>query len=142
MIVVPTEGKPFVYWGTPQLKATVAVREWPQRDRERTERQENSVKRLIDHGALETNYGRKKIVGPDRHQQRKREDLAASLATAQPRVANKVEALQAQQAKVTESKAQGHGTRLAQRQQARLRGEQAREEAQHHQAQWVAQVAA
>lgn len=142
MIVVPPEGKPFVYWGTPQLKATVAVRKWPQRDRERTERQEHSVKRLIAPGALETNYGRKKIVGPDRQQPRKREDLAASWATAPPRVANTIEVLQAQQAKVAESKAQGHGTRLAQRQQARLRVGQAREEAQHHQAQWVAQVAA
>ncbi len=142
VIVVPTEGKTFVYWGTPQLKATVEVREWPQLYRERTERQENSFKRMIAHGALETNYGRKKIVGPDRHQQRKREDLEASLETAQQRVANKVEALQAQQAKVTESKAQGHGKRLEQRQQARLRVEQALEEAQHQQAKWVAQVAA
>ena len=64
------------------------------------------------------------------------------MATAQQRVANKVEALQAQQAKVTESKSKGHGTRLEQRQQARLRVEQEREEAQHQQAKWVAQVAA
>ena len=142
VIVVPTEGKTLVYWGTPKLKATVEVREWPQLYRERTERQENSFKRMIDHGALETNYGRKKIAGPDRHQQRKREDFEASLATAQRRVANKVEALQAQQAKVTESKSKGHGTRLEQRQQARLRGEQELEEAQHHQATWVPQVAA
>jgi len=142
VIVVPTEGKTFVYWGTPKLKATVEVREWPQLYRERTERQENSFKRMIDHGALETNYGRKKIAGPDRHQQRKREDFEASLATAQQRVANKVEALQAQQAKVTESKSKGHGKRLEQRQQARLRVEQELEEAQHQQAKWVAQVAA
>ena len=139
---MPTAGKTFVSWGTPKLKATVEVREWPQLYRERTERQENSFKRMIDHGALETNYGRKKIVGPDRHQQRKREDLAASLETAQQRVANKVEALQAQQAKVTESKSKGHGKRLEQRQQARLRVEQELEEAQHQQAKWVAQVAA
>jgi hypothetical protein len=142
VIVVPTEGKPLVYWGTPQLKATVEVSKWPQLYRERTERQENSFKRMIDHGALETNYGRKKIVGPDRHQQRKREDLEASLATAQQRVVNKGEALQAQQAKVAESKAQGHGKRLEQRQQALLRVEQALEEAQHQQAKWVAQVEA
>ena len=41
MIIVPKEGKPFVYWGTPQLKATVEVRKWPQLYRERTEIQEN-----------------------------------------------------------------------------------------------------
>ena len=142
VIVVPKEGKPLVYWGTPQLKATVEVSKWPQLYRERTEIQENSFKRMIAHGALETNYGRKKIVGPDRHQQRKREDLEASLETAQQRVANKVEVLQEQQAKVTESKAKGHGKRLAQRQQALLRGGQALEEAQHQQAQCVAQVEA
>ena len=142
MIVVPTQGKPFVYWGTPQLQATVEMSQWPQLYRERTERQDNSFKRLIDHGALETTYGRKTIGGPDRQQQRKREDLEASLATAQQRVANKVEALQAQQAKVAESKAQGHGTRLEQRQQALRRVEQDREEAQHQQTKWVAQVEA
>jgi hypothetical protein len=142
VIVVPKEGKPLVYWGTPQLKATIEVRKWPQLYHERTERQENSFKRMIDHGALETNYGRKKIVGPDRHQQRKREDLEASLETAQQRVANKVEALQQQQAKVAKSKAQGHGKRLEQRQQALRRVAQELEEAQHQQAKWVAQVAA
>ena len=78
VIVVPTEGKPFVSWGTPQRKATVEVRTWPPRDRERTERQANSFTRLIDHGARETHDGRKTIVGPDRQQQRQREDLGAS----------------------------------------------------------------
>lgn len=131
-----------MYWGTPQLKATVEVCKWPQLYRERTERQENSFKRMIAHGALETNYGRKKIVGPDRQQQRKREDVAASLETAQQRVANQVEALQQQQAKVAKSKAQGHGKRLEQRQQALRRVAQELEETQHQQAKWVAQEAA
>src|SRR5207245_9911427 len=134
VIVVPKEGKTLVYWGTPQLKATVEVSAWPQLYRERTEIQENSFKRMIDHSALETNYGRKKIVGPDRHQQRKREDLEASLETAQQRVANKVEALQAQQAKVTESKSTGHGKGLEQRQHARLRVDHELEDAQNQQA--------
>jgi hypothetical protein len=142
VIVVPKEGQLFVSWGTPQRKAMVEVSQWPQLYRERTERQENSFKRMIDPGALETNYGRKKIVGPDRHQQRKREALEASLETAQQRVANKVEGLQAHQAKGAESQAKGHGKRLAQRQQALLRGGQALEEAQHQPAQCVAQVEA
>ena len=75
-------GKTFVYWGTPKLKAALEATAWPRVYRDRTEIQENGFKRMIDHGALETNYGRKKLVGPDRHQQRKREDLEASLATA------------------------------------------------------------
>jgi hypothetical protein len=55
--------------------------------RERSERQANSFKRMIDHGALNTNYGRKKISGADRHQQRVREPLDQALEAAQKRVA-------------------------------------------------------
>jgi hypothetical protein len=72
VIVEPAEGKTLVYWGTPKVRDTLEASEWPQVYRERSERQENSFKRMIDHGALNTNYGRKKIVGPDRHQQRAR----------------------------------------------------------------------
>src|SRR6266704_5036414 len=107
VIVEPAEGKTLVYWGTPQVKETLAPTAWPRVYRERTERQENSFKRMIDHGALEINYGRKKIVGPDRHQQRKRAQLDASLETAQQRVDTKVEARAVQQSKVAESKSKG-----------------------------------
>ena len=83
VIVEPAEGKTLVYWGTPQVKDALEATEWPRVYRERNEIQENSFKRMIDHGALNTNYGRKKIVGPDRHQQRAREQLDQSLAAAQ-----------------------------------------------------------
>ena len=142
VIVEPAEGKTLVYWGTPTLKAAIASTAWPRVYRERTEIQENSFKRMIDHGALETNDGRKKIVGPDRHQQRKRESLEASLETAQQRVGKKVEALQAQRAKVGDSTSKGHGKRLEQRQQALVRVAQELEDAQNHQAKLVAQVGA
>ena len=86
--------------------------------RDRTESQENSVKRMLDQGALDINYGRKKIVGPDRHQQRKRNEMEASLETAHQRVHKKVEALHEQQAKVQESESKGYGKRLQPRQYA------------------------
>jgi len=66
-------GKTLVDWATPKVKALLEATEWPRVYRARTEIQENSFKRMIDHGALNTNYGRKRIVGPDRHQQRARE---------------------------------------------------------------------
>ncbi len=116
--------------------------EWPRVYRERTEMQENSCKRIIAHGALDINYGRKKIVGPDRHQQRKCEALEAAMHTAQQRVTKKVEALDEQQAKVQESEAKGHGKRLEQRQHAFVRVEQELKDAQHHQAHLEAQVEA
>ena len=140
VIVEPQDGKTLVYWGTPKLKAALEVSEWPRVYRERTEIQDNSFKRMIDHGALDINYGRKKVVGPDRHQQRKREQLKASVETAQHRVAKKGDALHEQLAKVEESKAKGHGKRLEQRQQALERMEQELEDARHHHARLSVQV--
>jgi hypothetical protein len=142
VIVEPQEGKTLVYWGTAALKAALDVMEWPRVYRERTEIQENRFKRMIAHGALDINYGRKKIVGPDRHQQRTREALEASLQTAQQRASQKVEALDEQRAKVAESESKGHGKRLEQRQHALGRVEQELKDAQHHQAHLEAQVEA
>jgi hypothetical protein len=107
-----------VYWGTPQVKDTLEVTQWPRVYRERNERQENSFKRMIDHGALHTNYGRKKIVGPDRPQPRVREKLDQAVQAAQQRLGTKAEALKVQQGKVAASVSKGHGKRLEQRQRA------------------------
>ncbi len=98
VMVEPVEGKTLVYWGTPRVKATVEPTTWPQVYRVRSERQENSFKRMIDHGALNTNYGRKKIVTADQQQQRAREQREQSLATAQKRVTKKAEAVKVKQA--------------------------------------------
>jgi hypothetical protein len=116
-IVEPTAGKTLVYWATPAFKSAVATNQWPSIYRERNEIQENSFQRMIEHGALNINYGRKKLIGPDRHQQRKQEALdQAREATAQ-KLDKKAEQLNAQQDKVVESVANGHGKRLEQRQQ-------------------------
>jgi hypothetical protein len=142
VIVAPAAGKTLVYWGTPQVKAAVAALEWPRLYRDRNEIQEYSFKRMIDHGALNTNYGRKTIVGPDRHQQRAREQLEQSLAATQQRVSKKAEAIQAQQAKVAESVSKGHGKRLEQRQRTLVGLDQELHAIQHHQAQLAAQATA
>jgi hypothetical protein len=115
VIVEPVEGKTLVYWATPKVEAIVDVTEWPRVYRERSEIQENSFKRMIDHGTLNTNDGRKKIVGPDRHQQRAREQLDQALAGLQQRADKQSDQIKAQQDKVVESAAKGHGKRLGQR---------------------------
>ena len=97
---------------------------------------------MIDNGALNTNYSRKKIVGVDRHQQREQEKLDQALEAAHKRVAKKAEAVQVHQAKVAESEAQGHGKRLAQRQRALVMWEKAYKDAQHKHGQLAAQAAA
>ncbi len=142
VIVVPPEDKTLVYWGTPKVGDVLETTEWPRVYRERNEIQEHSFKRMNDHGALKTNYGRKKVVGPDRHQQRKREKLAQSLETAHQRVDKKAEALKAQHDKVAESASKGHGTRLAQRQRALVGVEKALQDAQHNHAKLTEQAAA
>jgi hypothetical protein len=142
VIVKPPEGKTLVYWGTPQVKETLETTEWPRVYLERNEIQEHSFKRMIDHGALNTNYGRKKITGPDRHQQRVREQVEKSLEAAQKRVHKKTEELKAQQDKVVESESKGHGKRLEQRQRALVVVEKALKDTQHTHAQLTEQAVA
>jgi len=142
VIVAPTEGKTLVYWGTPQVKEALEPTEWPRGYRERNEMQELSFKRMNAHGALKTNYGRKTILGPDRHQQRKREQLEQSLEAAHQRVDKKTAALKAHQDKVAESASKGHGTRLAQRQRALVVVDKECKDAQHNQAKLIEQACA
>jgi hypothetical protein len=137
VIVAPTEGKTLGDWGTPQGQEALETTEWPRVYRERNAMQARSVKRMNDHGARKTNYGRKTILGPDRHQQRKREQLAQSLETAHQRVDKQSAALKAPQDQVAESESKGHGTRLEQRKRALVVVEKARKEAQHNQAKLI-----
>jgi len=115
-VLVESDERLSVYWGTPPLKESVEPIHWPRLYRQRNEIQENRFKRMIDHGALNTNYGRKKQLGPDRHQQRAQEKLQKALAGTQAKVVKKEDRVQQQQAKVTESTQKGHTTRLHQRQ--------------------------
>jgi hypothetical protein len=134
VIVQPAESKTLVYWGTPKVQDALEAKEWPGVYRARNEIQERRFKDMIDHGALDINYGRKKIIGADRHHQRKKAQLAQSLETAHKRVDKQAEALKAQQDKVTESASKGHGKRLEQRMRNLLTLEQAFKEAKAQQA--------
>jgi hypothetical protein len=134
VIVQPVAGKTLVYWGTPKVKDALEAKEWPGVYRERNEIQEHRFKDMIDHGALDINYGRKKISGADRHHQRKQVQLDQALETAHKRVDKKAEALKAQQDKVAESESKGHGKRLEQRTRTLLTLEQAFKEAKAQQA--------
>src|SRR5919106_52981 len=108
VMVEPPKEKTLVYWGTPKVEETLDKSEWPRVYRERNAIQELSFKGMIDHGGLDINHGRKTILGPDRHHQRKHEQLEASLEAADKRLDKKVEAVSDQQDKVAESEARGH----------------------------------
>jgi hypothetical protein len=141
VMVEPPEEKTLVYWGTPKVEETLDKSEWPRVYRERNAIQELSFKGMIDHGGLDINYGRKTIVGPDRHHQRKQEQLEASLESTDKRVEKKAEAMREQQSKVLESEARGHGTRLQQRQGKLATLEQELKEAEAKQAKLSEQAA-
>lgn len=142
MIVAPPADKTLVYWGTPQVQAVLEAREWPRVYRARNEMQALSFKGRIDPGGLDSNSGRKTLRGPDRHQQRKQAPLAQSLERAPTRVDKKAEVVTAQQNKVAQSEAQGHGTRLKQRQRTLVTLEQECKEAQAKHAKLSEQAAA
>jgi hypothetical protein len=141
-IVESTADKTLVYWGTPKVEEAFEASQWPRVYRERNEMQELSFKGMIDHGGLDINFGRKTILGPDRHHQRKQAHLEQSLETAHTRVDKKAEAVTAQQAKVAESEAKGHGTRLEQRQRTLVTLEQELKDAKGKQAKLSEQAAA
>jgi hypothetical protein len=142
VVVEPAAGKLLVYWGTPKVVEALEATAWPGVYRARTEIQENSFKGMIGHGALDTNYGRKQVVGPDRHQQRARAKLAQSLDAAQKRVDKKADAVNTQQNQVSASESKGHGKRLAQRQRTLAELEKELEEAQYQRDQRAEQAAA
>jgi len=135
VIVEPSDSKLLVYWGSAKVKAELEASEWPEMYRARTELQENAFKRMIEHGALDINAGRKTILGPDRHQQRAEAKVRDSLESVSHRVAKKSLELEAKREWVAESEAKGHVKRLEQRQHAAVVLEEELSEAKQREAQ-------
>ncbi|MGC1955965.1 MAG: hypothetical protein WA970_26025 [Gammaproteobacteria bacterium] len=142
VITVPVDGKPLVYWATERFVSALTMNRWPAVYRARNEIQENQFKRMIEHGALNTNYGRKKLIGPDRHQQRKQAVLDQAREATGQKLDNKAEQFNGQQEKVAKSVAKGHGKRLEQRQRTLGVLEKEVHELQHKRNQLAAQAEA
>ncbi|MHC4074017.1 MAG: hypothetical protein ACYTGS_18625 [Planctomycetota bacterium] len=115
-VLVEEAERLLVYWGTPKVKEVIEPIDWPTLYRQRTEIQENSFKSMKDHGALDVNFGTKKIVVADRHQQRAKAALEEDVAKASQQEAKRAEQVQERQEKVEESEQKGHTKRLVQRQ--------------------------
>ncbi len=114
-VIVETKDRLLPYWGTPMVKEVVDPIQWPKLYSQRNELQENSFKRMIDHGALNVNFGIKKIVSEDRHHQRKLKKLEDASAGIKEKIDKKKENIAKQEQKVSESMQSGHGKRLLQR---------------------------
>lgn len=115
VILETKENKLLPYWGTSKVKETIPPLEWPATYSERTEIQENSFKRMKSHGALEVNYGIKKILVEDRHQKRVKDKFEERSRHIDDKVKSKETAVITQMEKIKESEEKGHTTRLLQR---------------------------
>lgn len=142
VITVPVDGKPLVYWATEAWVSAVAMTQWPSVYRARNAIQENRFKRMIDHGALNTNYGRKKLIGDDRHQQRQQQALEHALQSNARQQEHKAQQIAQQQRKVSESQTRGHGKRWVPRQRTLQRLETEHHALQHTQQQLTTKVEA
>ena len=140
VMVEPPEGKTLVYWGNAKVKSELEAQTWPEVYRARTELQEHAFKRMIDHGALDINVGRKTVLGPDRHQQRAEAKVREALEGTRQRVAKRGIELEAKREQVAQSQVRGHGKRLEQRQRAAGELEEKLREAQQQEAHLQAQV--
>jgi hypothetical protein len=114
-VIVEKEGKLLPYWGTPKAKELLDQLNWPKIYSQRNEIQENSFRRMIDHGALNINYGIKKIVSADRHQERKRTVLEDKSTALKKKIDKKTKDIESQEEKVSDSMEKSHGKRLSQR---------------------------
>ncbi|MCP4109779.1 MAG: hypothetical protein GY749_30395 [Desulfobacteraceae bacterium] len=117
-VIAEKDGKLLVYWGTSAVRDFLKPEEWPGVYSQRSEVQENSFRRMIEHGALNVNYGTKKITGPDRHQERAKKKAEEKLAAACGRKEKKEQQISEQEEKVRESEERGHSKRLGQRQES------------------------
>lgn len=115
-VLVEEKERILVYWGNEKFKELLSPLKWPETYRERTEIQENSFKRMIAHGKLKVNFGTKKIMGVDRHQERKKQELEKKLKSSEKKFKIKEELIEKQIQKIKNSEEKGHDKLLLKRQ--------------------------
>jgi hypothetical protein len=115
-VIVVKDDKLLPFWGTSEVCKRFSYLQWPDLYTRRTELQENSFKRMIEHGALNINFGTKKIMGQDRHQARAVKVIDDQLQGLEVKIEKKEIHVKEQEDKVRESEVKGHGKRLSQRQ--------------------------
>ena len=115
-VLVQEPQRLLAYWTTPDLALELNAKEVVTDYRQRTDIQENSIKRMIATCALDTNYGTKSIPGPDRQQARELADLQTRQTKLQTREQKSGQLVAAQNEKIQDSAARGHEQLLAKRQ--------------------------
>ena len=101
-----------VYWGTPKIVEKLTAEEFISVYRDRTEIQENGIKRMIAHAGLNVNHGNKVIYVPDRTHQRKVEKIEKKIGKVEHRQEKAQQKIAEQTQKVTESIEKQHSKLL------------------------------
>ena len=114
-VIVKKQDRLLPFWGTPCAKKMADPIDWPKIYCRRTEVQENSFRRMKEHGALDVNFGTKTIVSEDRHHTRKLKELEDKSEKLGGKIEKKKEGVELQDKKVRESRKRGHAKRLDQR---------------------------
>lgn len=111
-VVVKESQRCLVYWSTRDIAQKFTAEEIVAAYRNRTEIQENGIKRMISHGALNTNYGTKKIWGKDRTYERKIAGFDQRLEKLGVKERKISEQIVGQYSKIRDSIDKGHDKRL------------------------------
>ena len=115
-VLVQEEQRMLAYWCTPNLAAQLSAKDVVELYRGRVDIQENGIKHLIAHGALNTNYGIKKIWGQDRAQARAIEELDKKQTKLRAKERNLEGQIILQHEKIENSQNNGHARLLVKRQ--------------------------
>lgn len=115
-VIVQKQHEVIVYWGTQGIVDRLTAKQLVSIYRNRTEIQENTIKDMKNHGALDINYGRRTISGPDRTHQRKIDKIDGRIDKQKVRLSKAQQDIVEQDRKVTQSILRGHRSLLWTRQ--------------------------
>ncbi len=115
-ILAKQEDHLIVYWVTPGLFNRLTGEQSVNTYCNRTEIQENSIKDMKLHGALDVNFGRKTISGPDRTHQRKIDKVDEKIKKQKAKLEKAEINIVEQENKVLQSVLKGHQALLITRQ--------------------------
>lgn len=119
-IIAQEQERCLVYWCTVDIAKQFTAQQIVTFYRKRAEIQENSIKRMIAHGALNTNYGTKKVWSLDRSHHRKMDKLEAKTEKLCVKRSKLEQQEEEQMLKIQESIEKNHDSRFETR-MARLR---------------------
>lgn len=123
-LIAKKEDKTIVYWATPKIAKQLTAKEIILSYRKRSDVQENSIKHMIEHGSLNTNFGIKTQLTPNRTLQRKVDKIDAKVEKLKTKSKKILEDIEQQEDKISQSILKKHNKRLEQRYNKRLQLEQ------------------